>query len=500
MTGGSKRQWNMDEIEAHLKSAVDTLTPDVLDRIDLSTPQDQPDAASERPGARIIPLRRRMRALGSVLAACLCVICLAGGITTVQNRRVSSVIGIDVNPSVELSVNRNDRVLKAKPLNGDAVEILGDMDLEGVDLNVAVNALIGSMVKHGYLDDLDNAILVTVSNDDKEKAANMRQSVVGDIERSLAENQIHAVVYDQQAEDEDDVKELAEKYGISYGKAYFLKELIDLNENLSEADMEGFAGMTMEEIAKEITERSYELGEKIDKTKDPTQSTTQESTTVPETEETTEAVTTTEAETTVPETTPPETSAPETTAPVPETTTAAPTEETTEEEVGSGSVRIDNVDFDAGTLEVDFEGKVKWKNPTVSVEDSDGASYPAKITDKGNTSCQIEITGLAGGKEYTFIISGIGPKEGGKYTSVKGRFEAPDISDEATEAPSDDTEDETKESAVPSESSPADQSSEAESSESRETEESSTEEKTSAEPSEAQSPPENSEDGGTSTE
>ncbi len=40
-----------------------------------------------------------------------------------------------------------------------------DMDLKGVELNVAVNAVIGSMVTHGYLGDLDNAILVTVSND-----------------------------------------------------------------------------------------------------------------------------------------------------------------------------------------------------------------------------------------------------------------------------------------------------------------------------------------------
>ena len=30
---------------------------------------------------------------------------------------------------------------------------------------MAVNAVIGSMVTHGYLGDLDNAILVTVSND-----------------------------------------------------------------------------------------------------------------------------------------------------------------------------------------------------------------------------------------------------------------------------------------------------------------------------------------------
>ena len=92
------------------------------------------------------------------------------GVAIYQNGRVESVIGIDVNPSIELSVNRNDKVLKAEPLNSDAEEILDNMDLEHVDVDIAVNALIGSMVRHGYLSDLDNAILVTVANDDRQKA------------------------------------------------------------------------------------------------------------------------------------------------------------------------------------------------------------------------------------------------------------------------------------------------------------------------------------------
>ena len=97
-----------------------------------------------------------------------------------QNHRVDSVIGIDVNPSIELSVNRNEKVLQANPLNEDAETILDDMNLKNVDLDIAVNALIGSMVRNGYLDELDNAILVTVSNENEKKASSLRQDVVGD--------------------------------------------------------------------------------------------------------------------------------------------------------------------------------------------------------------------------------------------------------------------------------------------------------------------------------
>lgn len=125
-------------------------------------------------------------------AACLCVAVLGGGVSFYQNHRVDSVIGIDVNPSIELSVNRNEKVLQANPLNEDAETILDDMNLKNVDLDIAVNALIGSMVRNGYLDELDNAILVTVSNENEKKASSLRQDVVGDVESSLQEHAVRA--------------------------------------------------------------------------------------------------------------------------------------------------------------------------------------------------------------------------------------------------------------------------------------------------------------------
>ena len=177
-----------------------------------------------RPGRAvrsIAVMRRRMRVMAALAAACLCMVAAAGGTYTYRNGKVDSVIGIDVNPSVELSVNRKNRVLEAEPLNEDAKAIMEDMNLKGVDLNVAVNAVIGSMVTHGYLDDLDNAILVTVSNDSISKASALRSSVVNDIQSSLEENQVKAVVYDQQVIEEDDVKALADDYRNLLWKSIF---------------------------------------------------------------------------------------------------------------------------------------------------------------------------------------------------------------------------------------------------------------------------------------
>ena len=439
------RQLNREQIKAHLKSAVMDLTPNVLDKIDLSVPQMAAEELHEDAGravSSITVMRKRMRVVAALAAACLCMVAVAGGTYTYRNGKVDSVIGIDVNPSVELSVNRKNRVLEAAPLNEDAKAIMEDMNLKGVDLNVAVNAVIGSMVTHGYLDDLDNAILVTVSNDSVSKASALRSSVVNDIQSSLEENQVKAVVYDQQVIEEDHVKALADNYGISYGKAYFLKELIDQNPALTMEDMEKLAPLTMEEIAKEITERSYAVGGHAGVSEDMTttaQTTTQPVTTVPvTTEATTEETTTAEESET-------ETGNQTTAAPVPQTTAPAPTDlpvmtteaPTTEAQVpvSDAKIKIDYVDYENGVVTVNFKTKVKWKNPTVSVKDEGGTTYSAMVGDTDSSTCEIYVSGLEGGTSYTFVLGGISPKNG-KQTTVKGTFETPVIGDgDANEEP-----------------------------------------------------------------
>ncbi|MGL5438014.1 MAG: anti-sigma-I factor RsgI family protein [Lachnospiraceae bacterium] len=421
---------NKAQIEQHLKSAVDTLTPNILDRIDLSTPQDVvPYPYYVRSG-----WQRRMRAAVLTAAACLCIAAMGGGTFYyhAMNRVVESVIGLDVNPSVELSVNRKNRVLEASALNEEAVIILGDMDLEGVDVNVAVNAVVGSMVTNGYFDELDNAILVTVTNDSISKASQLRTSIVDDIEKTLEENQVQAVVYDQQVIERDEIKQLAQQYGISYGKAYFLKELIDQNKELTMDDMEKLSAMTMEEIAAEIANSSYQLGDFVEQKEEPARpvqtSEAETTTTEPVTEGTSSAASTTD------------TSAESTT---PETTTQAPTTETeTEEAIKADRVEIDYVDYEDGSVYVYFVTRVKWKNPTVSIRDENGDSFAAMISDTSSSECVIEVSGLEGGKSYTFVLGGLYPVEGGGATTVTGYFNKPMIAGEL-ETDDDDDEEET---------------------------------------------------------
>lgn len=427
--GLKNSQFNKEQIEYHLKSAVDSLTPDVFDRIDLSVPQDV-----VVPISRYAGVRRQLRILGTAAAACFCAVLMTGGIYAYQNKQVESVIGIDVNPSIELSVNRKDEILTAQALNSDALEIIDGMDLKGVDLDIAVNAIIGSMVKHGYLQDLDNAILVTVNNDSISKAQNLRTTVVADIQDSLKENQVQAVVYDQQAVETDEVKQLAEQYGISYGKAYFLDELISQSQELTMADMGKLATMTMEEIAKDLGGEELKAVPSLPVKEPAKPSTSSEAETMPESGK---AEPSTPGAEKTPESAAP--SVPETT--IPETTTQAV--------VSEGKVQIDYTDYDNGTLTVHFKKKVKWKNPTVSVTDSSGLAYSAMMEDTDSSSCQIYVDDLEESTSYTFVLGGVFPSDSSRGTTVTGTFETPIVSvsatQESTEKASEDEDDKEEE-------------------------------------------------------
>ena len=107
--------------------------------------------------------KKKRNMIPYLVTACTLVFCLLIGFGVYNNNfKVASRIGIDVNPSIELKINKKNKVIDVIANNEDGNKILSDMDLNGSDMNVAINALIGSMVKSGYIDELANSILISV--------------------------------------------------------------------------------------------------------------------------------------------------------------------------------------------------------------------------------------------------------------------------------------------------------------------------------------------------
>lgn len=224
------------ELEKRIRRAVNSVTPDIYERITSDSAfQAERESRMESQKHEKHTAKKRGWMIGGAAAVCAAVFIACFGLfqlMQVNSSAVDAIVSIDVNPSVELSINKEDKVVQAKALNDDAEKVLDGMKLEQVDLNVAVNAIIGSMLKHGYLDDLANAVLVSVENDDEARSSTLKKQVSGDIAAMLKQNNQNVTVLNQNITSDEQLKEFAQKHGISYGKALFIYQIAQKDNSL----------------------------------------------------------------------------------------------------------------------------------------------------------------------------------------------------------------------------------------------------------------------------
>ncbi|MCC8075555.1 MAG: peptidase, partial [Clostridiales bacterium] len=206
---------------------------------------------------------RPLRLLSMAVAACLVLaVGLWGGRYYQYNFVTDSIVDIDVNPSVELTTNRNNKVLEAEAVNEDGAEILQELNLKGTDLNVAVYAVIGAMVQNGYLTGDDGSILISVQNDDQERAQTVRNLVLSDVDASLKSSEVTASVLNQTVTTTTtDAQTFADENNISLGKAVFVLNLASKDNTL---DANELAAMTLKELADLVAERGIDISDIVD--------------------------------------------------------------------------------------------------------------------------------------------------------------------------------------------------------------------------------------------
>ena len=162
-------------------------------------------------------------------AACLALVLGSGfGWNTYRlNHRVAATVSLEVNPSVQIMVNEKERVLEVKALNKDGEIVIGDMDFSGSDINVVVNALIGSMLRNGYLNELANSILISVDNDDPVKGAALQEKLTEEVNKVLESDGFLGSVLSQTLTEKNTLQKQADQYGITLGKAQLIQDILD---------------------------------------------------------------------------------------------------------------------------------------------------------------------------------------------------------------------------------------------------------------------------------
>ena len=220
-----------EQMERRLASAVEKTAPDDVNGV-LSR-------CEERKGTERLMTEKKtaMRRWTTLVAACLALMLLGGGgLFYQQANAVASVVSLDVNPSIELRVNGDEKVLSCTPLNEDAKEILEDMgggaDLKGAKLDVAVNAIVGSLVRKGYLSEISSAIMISVEDKDSARAKKLQQELTSAVDGVLRTNESKAAVLTQTVTQDAELERQARENSISTGKAALVNRILALNSSL----------------------------------------------------------------------------------------------------------------------------------------------------------------------------------------------------------------------------------------------------------------------------
>lgn len=263
------------DIGARIKRAFTLAVPNVKDAVIREATGQKGQAIIMTNVTKKRSIMKSITALGA--AAAVFVLAVLGGIFYSNNYTAATVVSLDVNPSIEIEISKNERVLDVKAKNADGELIIGDMNFNGADLDVVINALIGSMLRNGYLNDLANSILISVDGKNTERSSALQAELAEKINSMLSTEAFDGAVLSQTIDKTDKLTSLAEEFDITLGKAQLIADIVAVNDLYTFADLVPLSinelnlistktGTTLEHVESkgEASDKSY-LGEDVAK-------------------------------------------------------------------------------------------------------------------------------------------------------------------------------------------------------------------------------------------
>lgn len=235
----------MNDVERRVREAFDEVTlpaetrSRALQAIDKLAALE--DVATPAPTLRAVASRLRWFKSAVGLAACLVLVALCFGGTRLYFDE-TAYVGIDINPSLELGINRFDIVVSANALNVDGEAVLSESSLSGKHYNEAIAELSTSEALKPYLQD-DAYIEVSVTSADNRQADDLRMQ---------SDTCLRELPYEGSSQVVDEgVHAEAKAAGIGVGRYRAALQLMKLDNSLT---LEECAAMSMRELRNRIAE------------------------------------------------------------------------------------------------------------------------------------------------------------------------------------------------------------------------------------------------------
>ena len=176
----------------------------------------------------------------------------------------AATISIDVNPSIELDINRWGRVVDEVPYGTDGENVLREVSLKHLEYGEAMERLLGSEAMQSYL---KNNAVVSVTLENRNGNSRLLENLQDSVDTAL--EQCHGNVTAEYASVDSHMCSEAHSHGMSVGKYYAIQELLDVDPM---ATLDEFKDKSMKEIrghTEHCEHRAEQNGERLDEQTDP---------------------------------------------------------------------------------------------------------------------------------------------------------------------------------------------------------------------------------------
>lgn len=173
-----------------------------------------------------------------------------------------SYVSLDVNPSVEYSVNRFQRVLTVNAVNDDGKEIIDEIDIEKLknsSIDDAIKNTVLQIAENGYFaEDEEGGIVITTSGENAEDAQQLADQLQEQVEEAVEET-VEETEEDKEITVEavsvglERVKE-ARALGVTPGKLNLVEKLQASTGNADTINTEEWLNKPVKDIMKAIKE------------------------------------------------------------------------------------------------------------------------------------------------------------------------------------------------------------------------------------------------------
>ncbi|MCX7843439.1 MAG: anti-sigma factor domain-containing protein [Clostridia bacterium] len=197
-----------------------------------------------------------MRKAASIAAALVFMLVAAAGVYSYN--MPYSYVNVDINPSIEITSNIFDRIIRVEALNNDGEKVLNKIDIKSKAVNEGIAKLVSAAAGEGYLSsESQGAVMLTISGISDEKVSKLESELKALTEQEIKADNLKAEVIVEKVDmkQHDDAK----KVGVSPGKMLLMERLKEVQP---EAKLEELKDAPVKAIMKSIREAKKDYKDK----------------------------------------------------------------------------------------------------------------------------------------------------------------------------------------------------------------------------------------------